>query len=175
MLCFHFRVVSAGKQASLRRPLVARKPRRPSRALSRPTRSMAGCPLPCPTADVSIFNGDPDMAFFSWVFFFFIIKLNYEKKTKASASYLTHQRGTFTITPSFTLLHRGAMERTLAATSQLLMSGRHCSYMQLRTLDMIEAPSKVKCAPIPHPHSISLSVHLFCFFSSPSILLSFYS
>lgn len=97
------------------------------------------------------------------------------KKTKASASYLTHQRGTFTITPSSTLLHRGAMDRTLAATSQLLMSGRHCSYIQLRTPDMIEAPSKVKCPPIPHPHSISLSIHLCCFFSSPSIPLSFYS
>ncbi len=78
MLCFLFRVVSAGKQASLRSPLVVRKPRRPSRALSRPTRSTAGCPLPYPTADVSIFDGDPDMAFFSWVFFFFIIKLNYK-------------------------------------------------------------------------------------------------
>ncbi|KAL1255785.1 hypothetical protein QQF64_013846 [Cirrhinus molitorella] len=108
------------------------------------------------------------MAFFSWVFFFFIIKLNYDKK-QASASYLTHKRGTFTITPSFTLLHRGAMDRTLAATSQLLMSGRHRSYIQLWTLDTIEAPSKVKCAPSLLYILVYLSVASVSFFLYPSL------
>ncbi len=169
-LCFLFRVVSAGKQASLRRPLVVRKPRQPSRALSRPTRSTAGCPLPYPTADVSIFDGDPDMAFFSWVFFFFIIKLNYKKKNKL-AHHILH------INVAHSPSRRPSLFFIEVPWTEHLLRHHNYSWVGVTAATYsyglwirLRLQAKLN---VHHLHSVSLSV--LPLFFPPSIPLSFYS